>query len=63
MSAIELLDKLGKTPDLDITALTAAEQAEIANAVKLAGENNPVLTIVEPEQPDTDDEPKDSLSD
>lgn len=62
MSAIELLDKLGKRPDLDITTLTDAQLAEISNAVELAGENKPILTIVEPQEPDNDDEPEEKLS-
>ncbi|MDC8830887.1 hypothetical protein [Alteromonas gilva] len=62
MSAIELLDQLGKRPDFDINTLTEAQRAEIANAVKLAGENKPILTIVEPQEPDNDDEPKESVT-
>ncbi len=62
MSAIELLDKLGKRPDLDINSLTAAQRAEIIAAVEKAGENKPILTIVEPEEPDNGDEPKEILA-
>ncbi|OFI35021.1 hypothetical protein [Alteromonas lipolytica] len=58
MSAIELLEKLGSQPDLSMQDLSSEQQALVKAQIEMAGESQPTLSIVEPTDPEPDEEPE-----
>lgn len=58
MNAIEILEKLAVEPNLCLSKLSAEDFAAVEKAIQLAGENNPMLTIVEPHEPEPTEPPQ-----
>ena len=58
MNAIEILEKLAIEPNLRLNKFTIEDIHAVEKEIQLAGENNPMTTIVEPNEPEPSEPPQ-----
>jgi hypothetical protein len=58
MNAIEILEKLAIEPNLRLSNFASEDIHAVEKEIQLAGENNPMLTIVEPHEPEPSEPPQ-----